>query len=163
MDQDSVKLGLLIEAAQTHQKLAEAAIEKLSQQTEGLEAVVKEHVRRALADGLKSLHVESKGAVEALQRAKQAANVRNAFWTLGVTAVAAAIALFVAWWILPTPSEIAVLRTERAELASNIAALNQRGARADVRRCGTGHLCVQVDLKAPRYGDSSDYLVIKGY
>lgn len=163
MDQDSVKLGLLIEAAQTHQKLAEAAIEKLSQQTQGLEAVVKEQVRRALADGLKSLHVESKGVVEALQRAKQAANVRNAFWTLGVTAVAAAIALFVAWWILPTPSEIAVLRTERAELASNIAALNQRGARADVRRCGTGHLCVQVDLKAPRYGDGSDYLVIKGY
>jgi len=55
------------------------------------------------------------------------------------------------------------LRTERDELASNIAVLNQRGARADLRRCGAGHLCVRVDLSAPRYGESSDYLVIKGY
>ena len=55
------------------------------------------------------------------------------------------------------------LRTERDELASNIAVLNQRGARADVRRCGTGHLCVRVDLKAPRYGESSDYLLLKRY
>lgn len=163
MDQDSVKLGLLIEAAQTHQKLAEAAIEKLSKQTQCLEAVVKEQIRIALAEGLKSLRVETKGAVEALQRAKQAANARTAFWTLGVIAAAATTALFVAWWVLPTPSQIAMLRTERDELATNIVVLNQRGARADLRRCGAGRLCVRVDLKAPRYGDSSDYLVIQGY
>ena len=36
MDQDSVKLGLLMETAQTHQKLAETAIEKLSQHTQSL-------------------------------------------------------------------------------------------------------------------------------
>ena len=64
---------------------------------------------------------------------------------------------------MPTPAEIARLRTERDELESNIAVLNQRGARADLRRCGTEHLCVRVDLKAPRYGESSDYLIIKGY
>jgi len=163
MDQDSVKLGLLIEAAQTHQKLAEAAIEKLSQQTQGLEAVVKEQIRCALADGLKSLQVETERVVEALQRAKQAVNARTAFWVLGVTAAAAAIALFVAWRVLPTPSEIALLRSERDELATNIAVLSRRGARADVRRCGRERLCVRVDLKAPRYGESSDYLVIEGY
>jgi hypothetical protein len=33
MDQDSVKLGLLVEAAQTRQNLAEAAIEKLNKPT----------------------------------------------------------------------------------------------------------------------------------
>ena len=120
-------------------------------------ALSAEQIRYALADGLKSLHVETKRAVEALQRAKQAAtavipSVQNA-----------AIALFVAWSILPTPAAIAALSAERDQLESNIAVLNQRGARADLRRCGTGHLCVQVDLKAPRYGDSSDYLVIKGY
>lgn len=82
--QDSVKLGLLTEAAQTHQKLAEAAIEKLNEQTQGLEAVVRGQIQHTLAHGLKSLHVETKGAVEALQRA-----------------------------------------------------------------CGTGHLCVRVDLKEP--------------
>jgi hypothetical protein len=55
------------------------------------------------------------------------------------------------------------LRIEREDLARKIASLNQQGARADLRRCGTGHLCVRVDLKAPRFGDSFDYLVIKGY
>ena len=163
MDQDRVKLGLLVEAAQAHQKLAEAAVEKLNERAKGLEAVVKDQVRRALADGLVGLHAETKAAVEALQAVKRAANVRVALWTLGVTAAAAGIALIVAWWVLPTPAEIIALRTERDELASNIASLNQRGARADVRRCGTGQLCVRVDLKAPRYGDSSDYLVIKSY
>lgn len=163
MDQDSVKLGLLIEAAQSHQHLAEAAVRKLHEQTQGLEAVVQDQIHRALADGLKSLHVEAKSAVEALQRARRAANARAASWTLGVTAATTAIALFVAWWILPSRTEIMALRTERDELAGNIAVLNQRGARADFRRCGAGHVCVRVDLKAPRYGDGYDYLVIKEY
>jgi hypothetical protein len=163
MDQDIVKLGLLVEAAQTHQKLAEAAIEKLNKQTQGVESVVRDQIQRALADGLKSVHAETKGAVEALRRVKRAVNARTAFWTLGVAAIALGVALFVAWWVLPTPAEIAALRSERDALASNIAVLSQRGARADLRRCGTGHLCVRVDLKAPRYGESSDYLVISGH
>jgi hypothetical protein len=163
MDQDIVKLGLLVEAAQTHQKLAEAAIEKLNEYTQGLETVARDQFQHALADGLKSVHAETKGAVEALQRVKRAANARTVFWTLGVTAIALGVALFVAWWVLPTPAEIAALRTERDALVSNIAVFNQRGARADLRRCGTGHLCVRVDMNAPRYGQSSDYLVIRGY
>ena len=158
-----MKLGLLLETAQTHQKLAEAALEKLNKQAQGLEAVVRDQIQRALADGLRTLRAETQSAVEALQRVRRAGNARTAFWTLGVTATAAAIALFVAWWVLPTPAEIGALRAEREELTRNIANLNQRGARADLRRCGTGRLCVRVDLRAPRYGDSSDYLVIRGY
>lgn len=142
MDQDNVKLGLLIEAAQTHQKLAEAAIEKLNKQTQGLEAVVRHQVQRALLDGLQSLHVETKSAVQVLQRAKCAAYARAGLWTLAVTAAAAAIALFVAWWVLPTPAEIAALRTERDELASEIAFLKEHGAQVDLRGCGAGRLCV---------------------
>jgi hypothetical protein len=161
MDQDSVKLGLLVAAAQTHQKLAEAAIEKLNEHTQGLQTVASDQIQRALVEGLKSLHAEMIGAVEALQRVKGAANVRAVFWTLGVTAIALGVALFVAWWVLPTPAETAASRTERNALASNIAVLNQRGARADLRRCGLGRLCVRVDLKARRYGESSDYLVIR--
>ena len=163
MDQDSVKLGLLIEAAQTHQKLAETAIEKLSQHTQSLEAAVRDQIQRTLVDSLKTVHTEAQRAVEALQRIKREANARVVLWTLGLTAMSAGIALFIAWWVLPTPAEIARLRTERDELASNIAALNQRGGRADLRRCGTGRVCVRVDLSAPRYGESSDYMVIKSY
>lgn len=163
MDQDSVKLGLLMETAQTHQKLAEAAIEKLSQHTQSLEAALRVQIERALVDALKAVHAEIQGTAEALQKMKRAANARMTLWTLGLTATSAAIALFVAWWALPTPAEIARLRAERNELASNIAILNQRGARADMRRCGTGRVCVRVDFSAPRYGESSDYMVIKGY
>src|ERR1700730_1474940 len=83
MDQDIVKLGLLVEVAQTHQKLADAAIEKLNTQTQGLETVARDQIRRALADGLKSVHAETKGAVEALQRVKRAANARGTLWTRG--------------------------------------------------------------------------------
>ena len=163
MDQDSVKLELLMETAQTHQKLAEAAIEKLSEHTQAFEAVARDQIQRAVVDALKTVHTEAQRAVEALQKMKRAANVRVTLWTLGLTATSAAIALFVAWWVLPTAVEIARLRTERDELASNIAVLNQRGARADLRRCGAGRVCVRVDLGAPRYGESSDYMVIKGY
>jgi hypothetical protein len=163
MDQDSVKLGLLMETAQTHQRLAETAIEKLSQHTQSMEGAVRDQIQRALVDALKTVHTEAQRAVEALQKISRAANARVMLWTLGLTATSAAIALFVAWWVLPTPAEIGRLRTERDELASNIAVLNQRGARADLRRCGAGRVCVRVDLSAPRYGQSSDYMVTKGY
>jgi len=163
MDQDSVRLGLLMETAQTHQKLAETAIEKLTQHTQSLEAVARDQIQRGLVDALHTVHAETQRAVASLQKMKRAANARVALWTLGLTVTSAAVALFVAWWVLPTRVEIARLRSERDELASNIAALNQRGARADLRRCGTGRVCVRVDLSAPRYGENSDYLVIKGY
>ena len=163
MDQDSVKLGLLMETAQTHQKLAEGAIEKLSEHTQALEAVARDQIQRALVDALKTVHTEAQRAVEALQRIRREANAHVALWTLGLTVISIAIALFIAWWVLPTRAEIARLRSERDELVSNIAALNQRGARADLRRCGAGRVSVRVDLSAPRYGERSDYLVIKGY
>jgi hypothetical protein len=163
MDDETVKLGLLMETAQSHQKTVEMLFEKLKQHTQGLDAVVKDQVRHALVEELKNIRAETGAAVTALQALKRAANARVTLWTLGVTAIALGVALVVAWWVLPTPGEIAGLRAERDALASNIAVLNQRGARADLRRCGTEHLCVRVDLKAPRYGESSDYLVIRGY
>jgi hypothetical protein len=150
MDQDSVKLGLLMETAQTHQRLAEAAIQKLSEHTQALEAVARDQIQRTLVDALKTVNTETQRAVEALQKIKREANSRVTLWTLGLTVISAAIALFVAWWVLPTPAEIARLRTERNELVGNIAVLNQRGARADLRRCGAGRVCVRVDLGAPR-------------
>jgi len=98
-----------------------------------------------------------------LQALERAANTRVTLWTISLTAISTAIALVVAWWVLPTRAEIAALRAQRDALASNIAILNQRGARADLRQCGTGHLCVRVDTNAPRYGDQRDFFIIQGY
>ena len=72
--------------------------------------------------------------------------------------------LFRSWWILPSPTELAALRAKRAELASNVARLEQHGARIDLRRCGAAErLCVRIDRHAPAYGEAADYLVVRGY
>ena len=158
MDQATVKLGLLMETAQSHQKLAAAAIEKLDEYSQGLPALLKEQVRQVLREELQVLQAETQSAAAALRALKRAANARTTFWTLGITAISAAITLLIAWWVLPKPAEIAELRKQRDELV-----LDRRGARADLRVCGPGRLCVRVDTKAPRYGDKRDYLVIRGY
>jgi hypothetical protein len=163
MDQDNIKLGLLMESAQAHQKLAEAAIAKLNEQAKGFESLATHQIERALGEALKSVHAQTQSLFETLQRAKRAANLRSALWALGTTAAAIGVALFVAWCVLPTAAELTALRSERDELAANVAVLDHRGARADIRRCGARHLCVRVDLEAPRYGEGSDYLIIKGY
>jgi hypothetical protein len=65
---------------------------------------------------------------------------------------------------VPSPAEIASLSARRAELAENISKLKQHGGAIDLRRCGTSQrYCVQVDIKAPRYGEKADYYVIEGY
>jgi hypothetical protein len=163
MDLDSVKLGLLMETAERHQKLAETAIRQLNEQVQGLIGGARDQVHRTVLDELATVRAGTQEAVEALRRVKRAANARVTLLTLCLTAISAGIALFVAWWVLPSPAEIAALRAERDDLASNVAVLSQRGARADLRRCGTGHLCVRVDMNAPRYGDQRDYFVIRGY
>jgi len=163
MDQDSVKLGLLMETAERHQKLAEAAIGQLNDQIQGLQVVVRDQIRRGIVEEMTGVKAETQGAIEALQRLKRAANARVTLWTVGLAAISAGVALFLAWWVLPTRTEIAALRAERDELTSNLAILNRRGARADLRQCGAGHLCVHVDMNAPRYGDQKDYFVIRGY
>jgi hypothetical protein len=59
MDEESVKLGLLMETAQTHQKLAEALIEKLKEHTQGLDAVVRDQLRRVFIEEFKDLQRDS--------------------------------------------------------------------------------------------------------
>lgn len=124
---------------------------------------MRDQIRQVLAEELTAVRAEIQGAIRSLQALKRAANARASLWTLGVGAIAVTSAFVVAWWILPKPADIAALRAEREELASNIAILDRYGARADLRRCGDARVCVRVDLKAPRYGDHADYLVIRGY
>jgi hypothetical protein len=70
MDQDSVKLGLLLEGAERQQKLAEAAIGKLNDQVQRLEAVVRDQIRCGVSEEMKFLQAETQRAVEALKRGK---------------------------------------------------------------------------------------------
>jgi len=162
-----MKLGLLMETAQTHQELAKALIEKLQAHTAGLDAVVRDQIRRTLLEQLQGLHTESQRTVTALRSAQQQIKTRTIVRTVAMMGLSAlvtlAIALGVAWYVLPSRTEIEALRAEREGLVSNVALLEQHGARADLRPCGEQHLCIRVDLQTPRFGAQRDYFVIRGY
>lgn len=159
-----MKLGLLMEAAQANQKAADSGLKKLKAVANELATVVREEVRRVMLDEIQCLAADSKRAADALQAVRRAASIRVLIWGLGITAVCSAVPLGLACWIIPSQAQIASLRARRDHLAIQIANLEERGGRIDLRRCGQGaRLCVRVDRKAPMYGEQSDYLVVRGY
>jgi hypothetical protein len=153
-----------MESAQAHQKLAEGQLEKLRAHTQDLDSVVRDEIRRTLAEELRALTAEATRATRALQKIRGAARLRGAAWGLVAAVLCTLVPIGVARWALPSATEIAALRARRDELAANLAKLEQQGGRIDWRRCGDGRrLCVRVDRKAPTYGDKADYFVIEGY
>ncbi len=164
MDDTTMKLGLLMEAAQANQKAADSSLKKLRAAASDLAGIVREEVRRVMLEELQSLAVDSKRAADALHAVRRAANLRVLIWGLGITALCSAVPLGLACWVIPSRAEIASLRARHAQLAAQIANLEERGGRIDLRRCGAGaRLCVRVDRKAPMYGEQSDYLIVRGY
>ena len=164
MQDQTMKLGLLLEAAHAQQTLAETSLERLSAHVRDLDDIVREEIRRTLVEELQVLGNDSQHAAEALRALGRAANLRVTLWSIGITTLCSVIPLAEAWWILPSPAEIAALRSKRAELASNIAGLEQHGGRIELRRCGAAdRLCVRIDRHAPAYGEAADYLVVRGY
>jgi hypothetical protein len=160
----TMKLGLLMEAAHAQQTLAETALEKLKAHVADLDDIVREEIRRTLVEELQVLGEESRRAAEALRKLGRSANIRVVLWSVGLTLLCAAIPMCGEWLFLPSRSELAALRLKRDELASSVARLEQRGGRIDLRRCGgTDRLCVRVDRKAPVYGEAADYFVVRGY
>jgi hypothetical protein len=164
VEDDNMKAGLLMEAAHAQQALAETALERLKAHVNDLDDIVREEVRRTLVEELQLLADESKRAADALRRLGRSANTRVVLWSVGLTLLCAALPMFGEWWLLPSQSELAALRSKRDDLAASVTRLEQRGGRIDLRRCGgTDRLCVRVDRKAPAYGEAADYFVVKGY
>jgi hypothetical protein len=164
LDDTTMKLGLLMESVQAHQKLAESHLEQLRAHTRDLDAVVRDEIRRTLIEELQSLWAESKRATEALQRIRRGATVRAGLWSVVIAILCTGIPMAIMRWALPSGSEISALRARRDELSASVATLEGRGGRIDWRRCGErARLCVRVDRKAPTYGESADYFVVAGY
>lgn len=101
MDEEAIKLGLLLETAQTHQQLTEATLEKLRLHTQGLDAVVREEIRRTLVAELHALHVEIRRTLQALQQMRNIANARVTLWGIAIPAISALVAALVVWLTLP--------------------------------------------------------------
>lgn len=161
---EAMRLGLLFEAAQAQQRLGQESLERLAAHTRDLDAIVRDEIRRTVAEALGSVASESRLATQSLQRVRRAANMRTLLWTVTIAMVCSGAAMGEAWWMLPSTREMAALRARRDALAANIDGLERRGGSLDVRTCGArARLCVRVDRKAPAYGPDADYLVVKGY
>ncbi len=156
--------GLLMESAQAHQKLAESQLQKLSEHTRDLDAVVRDEIRRTMVDELQMLAAETSRTTHAFERLRHSAGMRSTVGNIALVAACAVVPVLVARLTLPSAAEVAALKTRHDELTAKIAKLEQRGARIDLRLCGASRrLCVQVDLTAPRYGEKADYYVLEGY
>lgn len=164
MSDEAMRLGLLMETAQAQQRLGQESLERLAAHTRELDVIVRDEIRRTIAEELGSVANESRRAVESLQRMRRVANMRVLLWTVSIAAVCSAVAMGEMWWMLPSQGEVAALRARRDALTANIARLQQRGGSVDLRRCGAhARLCVRVDRGAPAYGAGADYLIVKGY
>jgi hypothetical protein len=164
VEDPTLKLGLLMEAAQAQQTLAATALDRLREHTAGLDAIVREEIRTTILEEMQSLGEDSRCAAEALRRLRRAASLRVALWSVSMATLSAAASCAVAWWLLPARGDITALRAEHDRLTANIARLSQQGGRLELRRCGsTQRLCVRVDRSAPSYGEAAEFLVIKGY
>jgi hypothetical protein len=163
VNDETMKLGLIAEAAQAQQRLGEECLQRLAEHTRDLDAIVRDEVRRTVAEELEALAAESRSAADSLVRLRRAASLRLLVFTFLVTALAALAGLALASWVLPSRQEIASLRTRRARLEANIARLERHGGRIELGRCGARRrLCVRVDRAAPAYGAGSDFLIVKG-
>jgi ParB-like chromosome segregation protein Spo0J len=164
LDDAALKYGLLLETAQTQQKLIASSLRQLKGHTQELDVIVREQIRRTLVEELGAVVEESARAIQALRTLERAAKLRFIAWTLAATLLSGAATGLSAWWLLPSPSQISALRLKREQLAAALESLEQRGGLIDLRRCGSDERwCVRVDRRAPTYGEQADYLVVKGY
>jgi len=163
-DETTLKLGLLMEAAQSQQTLAATMLDRLREHTAGLDAIVREEIRTTLLEEIRALAEDSQRAAQALRRLQRTANVRLVAWGAAVLSLAALLPFALTWWMLPTHSDIESLTARRNELSANIARLSGQGGNVELRHCGSARrLCVRVERSAPAYGVAGDFLVVKGY
>jgi Na+-transporting NADH:ubiquinone oxidoreductase subunit NqrB len=164
LDPDTMKLGLMMETAQTQQRLTASTLKQLKAHTQELDNIVREQIRRTLTDEFGALIEEAEHAIQLLRGLKQATRWQFASWTILATVLVGAISMFCVWCLVPSSAQISALRTRQQQLIAAIDALEQRGGRIDLRRCGSSdRWCVRVDRQAPTYGEQSDYYVVKGY
>ena len=164
MDDESLKAGLLMEAAHSQQRLAESCLRKLKGHVGELGEVVREEVRLRLSEELQAVASDSRHAAAALQRLRRSAGLTLAVWALAVSGLCGAVVLLMGWWIVPSRAELTALRAKQAQYLQVLAQLERQGARIELQRCGVDQrLCVRVDRRTPSYGSASDFMIVKGY
>ena len=163
-EDETLKIGLFMEAAQAQQTLATTMLERLREHTAGIDAIVREEIRATLLEEMRALGDDSQRAAAALRRLQRTANVRLVAWGAAVLSLSALFPFGLACWLTPTHAEIEALIARRDELAASIAGLSRQGGNVELRHCGPKQrLCVHIERGAPAYGPAGDFLVVKGY
>jgi len=117
-----------------------------------------------MVDELQMLTVETARAIRALEKVRRSAGMRTTVGSLALAVTCAIVPVIVARLMLPSAAEVAALQARHDELTTKVSRLEKRGGRIDLRQCGASlRLCVQVDLKAPKYGEKADFYVLQGY
>ncbi len=161
--EDTMQFGLLLESAQTQQRVVEHALACLKAHTRDIDGVVRDEIRRTLTEELQQVAAESDRAAAALRRLGTMARRRGVIWMVAVMALCMAPLTVLLWRSLPSASEVAALRLRRDELAAAVARLERQGGRVEWRLCGESRrLCVRVQ-RQPAYGEHGEFLVLSGY
>lgn len=164
LEDDTLKVGLLMEAAQAQQTLATTALERLRQHTAGLDAVVREEIRATIVEEMHSLAEDCRCASEALRGLGRAADRKLTVWSTAILALSVLIPCVLAQCWFPSPAEVATLAARREQLSADLARLSSQGGRIELHHCGSAQrLCVRIDRSAPPYGEAADFRVVKGY
>ena len=159
---ETLKVGLLMEAAQAQQRLGEEALARLSEQVRGLDVLVREEVARAVIDSMDALRAETEQAASALRRLRRAADLRLTLWSIAVTGLSAALALAAVRVFVPSRQQIEALRARRAAYQADIRRLREFGGAVDLKRCGKqARLCVRVERDGPAYGPGGRFLPVE--
>lgn len=167
MDSDTLKAGLLMEAAEAHQQLAGAALKRLDAATRGLEPAVRDAVEQAVAAAVRAELAQVR--TEAYQAARALGAVRGQMgWNHGL--VAAAVAVLAAATAVGSMHLLGWLEVQRVPVstsalranAATLAEFERRRVRVDVGLCGDNRQpCVRVDPKSQTYGQGRDnYLLL---
>ncbi|HWW22076.1 MAG TPA: hypothetical protein VNZ06_14850 [Steroidobacteraceae bacterium] len=163
-DPDTLKLGMLLEAAQSHQELADDSLKRLQAHTQGLDGVVRDEIRRALIAELGDLVEHLNRAAYSLRALSRVAQLRTVWCGAVLSACPALVVSLLVWWWLPSGDQISKLRIQQQQFADNLEYLRRNGAQIDLRHCGNpARLCVRVDRQAGAFGQQADYLIVQGY
>jgi hypothetical protein len=102
-----------------------------------------------LVERFDEANVEAERAVQAFRRAAQHPVLHIAWILFGLSCIAAAAIVAVAWTAAPTNSEIQALREERDALKAEIAWLKKNAPKSDIKPCQTSDgkqgICARLD------------------
>src|SRR5579862_7860948 len=95
----TVSIGLLMEAAQEHQDLAEESLKRLQVHTQGLDDVVRDTVRRTMIAEFGALIEDSTRTIEALGTFRRRLQLRVLWSSALLSAIPAIIVGLGIWWV----------------------------------------------------------------